>query len=89
MSLKSACLTYDYFKNMERIDGCLDKDFDKAYEAIKDIPETDDIYELQKFRQRRKREKVRDKIRKASEKPNPDKDHKLKEILQSHIDELN
>ena len=50
MSLKSACLTYDYLKNMERVESRLDKDFDAAYEAIKDIPETDDIYELQKFR---------------------------------------
>ena len=81
MTLKSACLTYDYFKNMERVEKRLDKDFDSAYEAIKDIPETDDIYELQKFRQRRKKEKCRDIIRKASEPPNPDKDHKLKEIL--------
>jgi hypothetical protein len=35
---------------MERVESRLDKDFDSAYEAIKDIPETDDIYELQKFR---------------------------------------
>ena len=81
MSLKSACLTYDYFKNMEQIDSSLEKQFDTAYEAIKDIPETNDMYELQKFRQRRKKEKCRDLITKASQKPNPDKDHKLKEIL--------
>ena len=50
MSLKSAWLIYDYLKNMERVESRLDKGFDAAYEAIKDIPETDDIYEIQKFR---------------------------------------